>query len=698
LSEPATSLASVPDQGHPLARAGLLARGLPFAAAMLLAPVAVLLPPGVADPTELAIAAGASALILLLAIAVPWQRLPRGAGVVLPLAYLVVVALLRDADGGAASGFAPLVLLPVAWTALHGARWQLAAVVAGAAAALALPIAVFGDPAYPPSSEWRAAGVWVAFAALLGFVVQRIVGEIGSQAAASRRDLDERVRAERRLSVEGDITRILGESATLDEALPRCLDALGQGLGARVALLWRPDASNRELRCAAAWQAEAGCGGEFVAASRALGLERRHGLPGRVWAAGETATAADMADPAGGGDRAAAAASDGLHGALAVPIASERDVHGVIELVRSEVGGFDEDIVALATSIGLPIGQYVERKRAERAVIENAENIAAVLEATRELARSASGNEARSAICDAALKVSGGVLAALFEPDPDGRGLVTSAARGEVPAMFRDAMLPFVGARSAEVQAFTAGERLFVDDTVDHPLVARELEERGVRSCLYQPVQRDGRSVGVLMVAWGRSAARLSGRLADVLALLAAEAAVAIERADLLARLEAIARTDDLTGLANRRAWDELLPTELARARRDGEPLCVAMLDLDRFKAYNDEHGHQTGDRLLKAAAGAWRRQLRATDVLARYGGEEFALVLPRCDLEDALVLLARLRSETPEEQTASAGVAVWNGEEAPESLVARADEALYEAKDGGRNQVRVHSHDGLVA
>jgi diguanylate cyclase (GGDEF)-like protein len=662
---------------------------------MALAPAAVLLPPGVADATALAVAAGLTALIVVLALAVPWPRLPRDAALALPLVYLVVVALLRHADGGAESGFAPLVLLPVAWAALHCSRWQLGAVVIGGAAALALPIAAIGGPSYPVG-EWRAAAVWVALAALVGYSVHRLVRDIGRQADASRRDLDERLRRERRLSVEGDVTRILGESATLDEALPRCLDALGQGLDARVGLLWRPDPANRELRCAAAWQAEAGGGGELVAASRAAGFERRQELPGRVWAGGQPASSEDFA--ADEGARAEAARRDDLHGALAVPIASERDVHGVIELVRAESGLFDPDVAALAAGIGLRVGQYVERKRAERAVIENAENIAAVLEATRELARSASGNEARSAICDAALKVSGGVLAALFEPDPDGRGLVTTAARGEVPAMFRDAMLPFVGARSAEVQAFTAGERLFVDDTVDHPLVARELEQRGVRSCLYQPVQRDGRSVGVLMVAWGRSAARLSGRLADVLTLLAAEAAVAIERADLLARLEAIARTDDLTGLANRRAWDELLPTELARAQRDGAPLCVAMLDLDRFKAYNDEHGHQTGDRLLKAAAGAWRLSLRATDVLARYGGEEFAVVLPRCELDNALALLARLRKATPEEQTVSAGVAIWDAEETPEALVARADAALYEAKNAGRNQVMVATPDGSIA
>jgi diguanylate cyclase (GGDEF)-like protein len=116
------------------------------------------------------------------------------------------------------------------------------------------------------------------------------------------------------------------------------------------------------------------------------------------------------------------------------------------------------------------------------------------------------------------------------------------------------------------------------------------------------------------------------------------------------------------------------------------------MLDLDRFKAFNDTHGHQAGDRLLKAAAGAWRGSLRATDVLARYGGEEFSVVLPRCDMEDALALLARLRRATPEEQTVSAGIAQWEPGEAAEALVARADAALYEAKNAGRNRVIVAS------
>jgi diguanylate cyclase (GGDEF)-like protein len=116
----------------------------------------------------------------------------------------------------------------------------------------------------------------------------------------------------------------------------------------------------------------------------------------------------------------------------------------------------------------------------------------------------------------------------------------------------------------------------------------------------------------------------------------------------------------------------------------------MAMLDLDHFKLFNDELGHQAGDRLLKAAAAAWRAQLRTTDTITRYGGEEFAAVLPSCTLEDAVHLIERMRAATPAGQTCSAGVAHWNGEETPEELVARADTALYEAKHSGRDRVVV--------
>jgi diguanylate cyclase (GGDEF)-like protein len=150
--------------------------------------------------------------------------------------------------------------------------------------------------------------------------------------------------------------------------------------------------------------------------------------------------------------------------------------------------------------------------------------------------------------------------------------------------------------------------------------------------------------------------------------------------------VERLARTDGLTGVANRRAWDDELPRELARTGRSGQQLCVVLLDLDHFKAYNDRHGHQAGDRLLKAAAAAWQGRLRRTDLLARYGGEEFAVLLPDSDLADAMEVAERLRTAQPE-VTCSLGVAAWDGREDVTELVARADRALYAAKAAGRDR-----------
>jgi diguanylate cyclase (GGDEF)-like protein len=160
----------------------------------------------------------------------------------------------------------------------------------------------------------------------------------------------------------------------------------------------------------------------------------------------------------------------------------------------------------------------------------------------------------------------------------------------------------------------------------------------------------------------------------------------AVEISRLVSRLEGLARTDPLTGVPNRRVWEEELPRELARAWRMGTGLCVAMIDLDNFKSYNDRFGHQAGDLVLKEAASAWRAQVRNTDLLARYGGEEFVLVLPGCALEEAVGIVERLRAVTPL-VTCSVGLACWDFQEAVTDLVERADQALYLAKAEGRDR-----------
>ena len=346
--------------------------------------------------------------------------------------------------------------------------------------------------------------------------------------------------------------------------------------------------------------------------------------------------------------------------------------------------------VAIATVVGLAVRRlHRERGLASDRARADAGSIQAVLEATRTLSRSTDHDAASNAICGAALRVSGADVAILYEPSADGRALVRAAVEGEGAAELRGVRIPFVGESSGATTAFTARRPQWVAESRDADATSeRLLEHSGARSLYFQPVLREGSSVGVLAIIWRTRQSHLPERVSSMIDLLAAEAAVAIERAGLLARLEAVARTDDLTGLSNRRSWDEELPRELARAHRNQQAVCVAMVDLDRFKRFNDELGHQAGDRLLKEAAANWRAELRATDTLARYGGEEFAVLLPACAPEQALSLLERLRAATPGGQTCSAGVASWDGAENADSLVARADAALYEAKSAGRDRV----------
>jgi diguanylate cyclase (GGDEF)-like protein/PAS domain S-box-containing protein len=160
------------------------------------------------------------------------------------------------------------------------------------------------------------------------------------------------------------------------------------------------------------------------------------------------------------------------------------------------------------------------------------------------------------------------------------------------------------------------------------------------------------------------------------------------ERENLLAEVAALARSDALTGLPNRRGLDEQLPREMARARRTDSELCLAIVDMDHFKAYNDANGHLAGDAILRECALAWDAELRGEDTIVRFGGEEFLVVLPDTPLEQAVEIVERLRAATPGGQTCSAGLACWDYVETTEDLVGRADSALYRAKAAGRDQL----------
>ncbi|HEX8085764.1 MAG TPA: sensor domain-containing diguanylate cyclase [Solirubrobacteraceae bacterium] len=296
----------------------------------------------------------------------------------------------------------------------------------------------------------------------------------------------------------------------------------------------------------------------------------------------------------------------------------------------------------------------------------------------------AEDGSSRGRLCGAAAHAAGARMAMLAEPTIRGNELMITAT-AEAPRDVIGMRLPLEESVSPSVRAFLSGEPIHVADVERSAEAATLLRKVGARSAATHPIVHGGRIVGVLILVWSRPRRQLDARRAELVAALADEAGRAIERdahVNLLARQ---ARTDELTALPNRRAWDEAVEREMSRARRTKRPLCLALLDLDHFKAYNDLHGHQAGDVHLRRTAAAWRRELRTIDVLARYGGEEFGILLPDCDLEEAREVLDRVRSATPNAQSASAGVVKYDGHESPDSLVARADAAMYRAKHAGR-------------
>ncbi len=179
----------------------------------------------------------------------------------------------------------------------------------------------------------------------------------------------------------------------------------------------------------------------------------------------------------------------------------------------------------------------------------------------------------------------------------------------------------------------------------------------------------------------------------DAAEVLAAAFLRVTSRANFVSGLQTGSRTDPLTGLANRRTLYERIQIEMEHALRSESPLSVAMIDLDHFKEYNDRHGHVAGDTLLRSIAALLVSNIRGQDLVVRYGGEEFCLVMPDTDILGGHHLLDKLRAGGREATsefgvTLSAGLTSWDGIEDTTSMIERADQALYRAKESGRDRV----------
>ncbi|MEW6233173.1 MAG: sensor domain-containing diguanylate cyclase [Chloroflexota bacterium] len=218
------------------------------------------------------------------------------------------------------------------------------------------------------------------------------------------------------------------------------------------------------------------------------------------------------------------------------------------------------------------------------------------------------------------------------------------------------------------------------------------------RSLLALPLGKDGEPLAVLTLA--KDNRTFSAQEIALLSILRNQANVALKNAQLYEDTEHLARTDGLTGLFNQRSMRELLDSEIKRAERFSRSLSMIMIDLDFFKKVNDQHGHEAGNQVLKDLAGILTASVRDVDIVARYGGEEFTIILPEADEAQARLVAERIQQAVADNVfepqpglklrlTVSQGVATFpvHASSAGE-LIARADEALYAAKQGGRNLV----------
>jgi diguanylate cyclase (GGDEF)-like protein len=242
-----------------------------------------------------------------------------------------------------------------------------------------------------------------------------------------------------------------------------------------------------------------------------------------------------------------------------------------------------------------------------------------------------------------------------------------------------------------------SGKRIVVPDMRTSPLFAA-MQWRG--AIIGMPLKIAQRVVGVMTIAYEKPRTFSENEL-RTLDLLAAQAAIAIENASLYDQVQQLAVTDPLTNIYNRRGFFQIGDSEIERARRFGHPLSALMFDLDYFKQFNDTFGHPFGDKILVALVEVCRRNIRTLDILGRYGGEEFAVLLPETDSATAVQIAERVREAVEKTQmqiddrvisiTISIGVAtLHDGVFDLTALLDQADQALYRAKQAGRNRVEL--------
>ena len=475
-----------------------------------------------------------------------------------------------------------------------------------------------------------------------------------------------RQRAIRRLVAQTAAVATLVESATLADAAPKVLEGVCAAMEWRVGALWAVEPTTDTLRCVEFWSAQ---GGEPVRAFRerthAMTLAPGVGLPGRVWSSGKPVWVANVALD----DnflRAQSAAEDGMEAGIGFPIISGAKVLGVAEFYAAEISQPDPELLAMMETLGSLLGQFMARKQAEFALEQEGEFRNALLDNITE----------GIAACD-----ERGILTVFNQATRELHGLPEAPLPPEQWAEHYDMYLPdsITRMQTAQVPLFRAFNGEQVRD-VEMVIAPRDRARRRVVCNGRALVNRAGEKLGAVIA------------MHDI-----------TERDAAAQRLQQLAHFDVLTGLPNRRLFQDSLGNAMAMADSQGWRVFVLFLDLDKFKDINDSLGHAVGDELLCQAGQRLLGCVRLRDTVSRLGGDEFGLILmtpsqPQFAAKVADKILEALSAPFDVEGhaasvTASIGITVYPADTTdPHSLMRYADLAMYEAKQGGRNAYRFYT------
>lgn len=364
---------------------------------------------------------------------------------------------------------------------------------------------------------------------------------------------------------------------------------------------------------------------------------------------------------------------------------------------RTAVGGTDE-IAHLSTSFNLLAEEITNwRTNLEEMAASQTNELLVLFDVVNTISQSLDLNSVLPSVLDQVVESMSTLKGAIILVDGDGRSLSMVARRGLSDESIR--LITESGHGCVAGEVIRRNKPIRISGNENELSGITGLEKDNIISALVVPISAGGVVLGVLAV-FGEIKDKFTDANEALLATIGNQISVAVLNAQLYQKTLDLAQHDGLTGLANRRYLTERLEQEVVRAERYQTSLSLIMLDLDKFKSFNDSYGHLKGDELLKAFSAMVKKAVRSTDIAGRYGGEEFCVVLPNTSVKGALVIAERIRAamealriplepgQPPVGRTASIGVAEFSAGDSIEKLISLADAALYRAKESGRNKV----------